>query len=296
MEMTRQIREDCAAVEAWLDKLLPPGEPLCQEVVQAMRYSLLGGGKRVRAILALEFCRLCGAETERAMPFACAVEMIHAYSLIHDDLPCMDDDDLRRGKPSCHIAFGEATALLAGDALLTSAFETAASPWAQSLLGNQICCRGIHLLSRCAGNQGMVGGQIIDLASEGHRVSWQVLEQNYKRKTGALLQAAAGLGCLAGGATQAQEQAAADFALNLGLAFQIVDDILDEVGDPALLGKPVGSDVQQHKSTYVTLFGLQAAREQAAQLAQRAKEQLAAFPGDRSFLEQLTDDLLVRQS
>ena len=296
MEMDKRMHEDCLAVENQLDRLLPAGEPLCNEVVQAMRYSLLGGGKRIRAILVLEFCRLCGGNPEWGMPFACAIEMIHAYSLIHDDLPCMDNDDMRRGKPSCHVAFGESTALLAGDALLTSAFETALSPWAQSLIGSDACCEGAHLLARCAGNQGMVGGQIIDLASEGHAVSWQVLEQNYLRKTGALLQAAAALGCIAAKGNAEQKHAALEYGKNVGLAFQIVDDILDQVGDPALLGKPVGSDVQQHKSTYVSLFGLQAAREKAAELANQAKAQLATFSGDCDFLVQLTDYLLVRQS
>jgi geranylgeranyl diphosphate synthase type II len=242
-------------------------------VSAAMRYSLEGGGKRIRPCLTLEFCRVCGSDPRAALPFAAAVEMVHTYSLIHDDLPCMDDDDLRRGKPSCHIQFGEANALLAGDGLLTLAFETLA----KAALPADRIAEACATLAAAAGHRGIIGGQTMDLENEGRAVSLETLRQTDARKTGALIRAACLLGCIAAGASPSQRETAADYANGLGMAFQIVDDILDVTGDTATLGKPAGSDETQHKSTYVTLCGLDGAKRDARAFTDAAVKALDAF-------------------
>lgn len=223
------------------------------------------------------------------MSLACAVEMVHAYSLIHDDLPCMDNDDFRRGKPSCHKAFGEANALLAGDGLLTLAFETAAS----AKLPESARLEAVRILSQAAGVAGMIGGQVIDLESEGRQISTELLDTLYALKTGALLRAAAALGCIAGNAPQAIHSAAEAYATAYGLAFQITDDILDVVGDAEKLGKPVGSDGENRKTTYVTLFGIDGARQRAAEQIQRAMRSVEQLP-DNGFLLWLAELVLTR--
>ena len=249
-------------------------------VVDAMRHSLLDAGKRLRAAMVLEFGRLTHASREGAMALACAIEMIHAYSLIHDDLPCMDDDDFRRGKPSCHKAFGEANALLAGDGLLTLAFETAAD----APLSDAQRVEAVRTLAKAAGVCGMLGGQVIDLGCEGKPVDLETLNTLYALKTGALLRASARLGCLAGNAGEALLETADRYARACGLAFQITDDILDVAGDAEKLGKPTGSDEENHKTTYVTLLGLSGARERARELIGEAGECVAAIPGNEFLL------------
>lgn len=249
-------------------------------VVDAMRHSLLDAGKRLRAAMVLEFGRLTHASREGAMALACAIEMVHAYSLIHDDLPCMDDDDFRRGKPSCHRAFGEANALLAGDGLLTLAFETAAD----APLSDAQRVEAVRTLSRAAGVRGMLGGQVIDLSCEGKPVDLETLNTLYALKTGALLRASARLGCLAGDAGEELLETADRYAQACGLAFQITDDILDVAGDAEKLGKPTGSDEENHKTTYVTLLGLSGARERARELIGEARERVAAIPGNEFLL------------
>ena len=260
-----------------------------KQTAEAMAYSLEAGGKRLRPMLALEFCRLAGGEPEKAMPFACAVEMIHTYSLIHDDLPCMDNDDMRRGKPSCHKAFGEATALLAGDALLTKAFEMLS----KAELPPERIVKAAAILSRCAGIDGMIGGQAVDLLNEAQAPDFDTLELTCRLKTAALLQAACLLGTAAAGNDQMTDKAR-EYGLNLGLAFQIVDDILDVTGDSALLGKPVGSDAENGKTTFVTLCGLEKARELAEKYSRGAVEVLAQIPGSED-LSRLTEQLLLRK-
>lgn len=260
-----------------------------KQTAEAMAYSLEAGGKRLRPMLALEFCRLAGGEPEKAMPFACAVEMIHTYSLIHDDLPCMDNDDMRRGKPSCHKAFGEATALLAGDALLTKAFEMLS----KAELPPERIVKAAAILSRCAGIDGMIGGQAVDLLNEAQAPDFDILELTCRLKTAALLQAACLLGTAAAGNDQMADKAR-EYGLNLGLAFQIVDDILDVTGDSALLGKPVGSDAENGKTTFVTLCGLEKARELAEKYSRGAVEVLAQIPGSED-LSRLTEQLLLRK-
>lgn len=264
-----------------------------QDVVDAMRYSLLSGGKRIRGILLLEFCRMCGGKIDDALPFACAVEMLHAYSLIHDDLPCMDDDDMRRGQPSCHIRYGEATALLAGDALLTYSFEIMlAKPDA---VPPEYALRAAGILARAAGYHGMVGGQVIDLASEGKQTDEQTLSFIHSMKTAALIRAASTMGCVIAGADEDKVQAADRFSEKIGLSFQIVDDILDITGTSEELGKNVGSDVQNSKTTFATLYGVQRASELACELSSAAKQHLSCFEYSDDFIYRFTDKLTDRR-
>lgn len=265
-----------------------------QDIVRdAMLYSLQNGGKRVRPMLTLAFCNVCGGNAQAALPFACAVEMIHTYSLIHDDLPCMDDDDLRRGKPSCHKQFGEANALLAGDGLLTLAFETVTK--AENIAPADIV-RAVRVLSRLAGYGGMIGGQVIDLLSEEKSVDYDTLHRIDKLKTGALIKAAALLGCIAAGvADETILHAAETYAENIGFAFQIVDDILDVTADTETLGKPVGSDEKNEKSTFVKLLGLPKCRQLANDLTAQAISALKAMPGDTAFLSDFARKLAVRE-
>ena len=271
--------------------LLPKDEN--SAVCSAMRYSISVGGKRIRPVLLLESCRLCGGAIESALPFACALEMIHTYSLIHDDLPCMDNDDLRRGKPSCHKQFGEATALLAGDALLTHAFAVCAeSPFAKEHPDRAL--QAVGLLSSLAGTAGMIGGQEIDLASEGKQIPLERLREMDAKKTGALIRAACEIGAVLAGGSDAQKTSLAAYAENLGQAFQIVDDILDVEGDTATLGKPVGSDEASEKSTYVSLLGLERSKTTAAALTAQAVDSLSLFGADAAFLRDLAEQLCKR--
>ena len=258
----------------------------CREgvLVDAMRYSLEAGGKRVRPRLVLEFARLCGGSEEAALPFACAVEMIHTYSLIHDDLPCMDDDDLRRGKPSNHKVYGEDIALLAGDALLTLAFETLADDKTAELAGDRACRLAAKTLARYAGAVGMVGGQVIDLKSENTNAPLEVLREMDEKKTACLIQAACELGCIAANAGADKRRAAALYGESIGVAFQIQDDILDQTSSDEELGKPVGSDNENSKSTYVSLLGIEKCRALVDELTNQAIEALSAFDADTEAL------------
>ena len=267
--------------------------PTADDVVsQAMRYSVENGGKRIRPALLLEFCRVCGGDYKKAMPFACALEMIHTYSLIHDDLPCMDNDDFRRGKPSCHIAFGEEYALLAGDALLTLAFETAM----KSNLSAEITVKAAKELAKAAGVMGMVGGQVLDLQNEGKKVGVSDLQKTDELKTGELIRAACVLGCVCAGADDKKIAAAEKYAHDIGIAFQIVDDILDVTSDEETLGKPIGSDEENQKSTYVSLLGIEKSRKTAEELTLNAQKALDAFDGDVSSLKDFTEKLKNRKN
>ncbi|MGX8701437.1 polyprenyl synthetase family protein [Caproiciproducens sp.] len=282
-------------IDAKLAQYLPEEEIIQADLIRAMRYSLLGEGKRIRPILVLEFCRLCGGEEEAALPFACAVEMIHTYSLIHDDLPCMDDDDMRRGRPSNHKVFGEDIALLAGDALLTMAFEAMLSGEAVRLAGPERAAKAAGYLARAAGAHGMVGGQVIDLTSEGRAVSLETLKKMDENKTGALILASAQMGCVLAGAGGERLRAAESYARAIGLAFQIVDDILDVTGDTRTLGKPAGSDSENNKSTYVSLLGLEDASKTVDVLTAKAVEALGCFGGEAEYLTEFAKKLAVRK-
>ncbi|MBM6926313.1 polyprenyl synthetase family protein [Pseudoflavonifractor phocaeensis] len=280
------------AIEGWLrscfDRRVPRGD-----LYDAMYYSLLAGGKRIRPVLLMEACRMCGGDPAAAYPFAGAIEMIHTYSLIHDDLPCMDDDDLRRGRPTNHKVYGEATAVLAGDALLTAAFEWMLDPTVE--LPPQRVLEAAGLLARAAGAQGMVGGQVLDMAGEGHALGLSEVEELQRLKTGALIQAAVEMGCVLAGGSQEQRQALCRFAARLGLAFQIQDDILDVVGDQATLGKPVGSDAKREKNTFVTLKGLEECRRLVDKLTAEAVEALSLFGPEGEDLCWLAQSLAGRE-
>lgn len=280
--MVEQALQDCFAAR----------EPM-SNLYDSMLYSLLAGGKRVRPVLVLEVCRMCGGDPALALPFACAVEMIHTYSLIHDDLPCMDDDDLRRGKPTNHKIYGEATAVLAGDGLLTAAFETALA--AGDRLPPDRVVAAAACLANAAGARGMVGGQALDMAAEGRAVTRWDVEQLQKLKTGALLSAAAEMGCIVAGGGEAARKAVARYARKLGLAFQVRDDMLDVEGDQDTLGKPIGSDQANEKTTFVSLLGMDECRDLVAKLTDEAVEALEGFE-DAGFLSWLARALAGRES
>ncbi|MCI8590613.1 MAG: polyprenyl synthetase family protein [Clostridiales bacterium] len=255
----------------------------------AMRYSLEAGGKRVRPFLTLEFCRLFGGQKQTALPYACAVEMIHTYSLIHDDLPCMDNDDLRRGRPTNHIVFGEGVAMLAGDALLTHAFSIISSSGAPGI------AQAVQLAAECAGPFGMIGGQQMDLIGETKAYSLDTLLKTYYLKTGKLIACACLLGVLAAGFSKdsAPYQAAEQYAFCIGTAFQVIDDILDQYGDEKQIGKTIGSDLQQSKSTFLTLMSQNEAFDYAKDLTEQAKATLVSFE-QNEVLCAFADSLLHR--
>ncbi len=277
-------------LDSRLDILLSENGQLYDEVVRACRYSVLNGGKRIRPILLLEFYKLCGGEDDCAYNFACALEMIHSYSLVHDDLPCMDDDDMRRGKPSCHKQFGESTALLCGDSLLTEAFAVASKTLG---ISPDLVVRAITHLASSAGVSGMIGGQVIDMCDNTESDD-DVLFEMYRLKTGALLKTACAIGSILAGADDEKIAAAEKFGEKLGVAFQIIDDILDFQGDSKTLGKPTGSDEKNNKDTIAVRLGLEYCRELAKKYTDEAYECLECFEGDTTTLKQMAAFLLER--
>ncbi|MGB7919450.1 MAG: polyprenyl synthetase family protein [Desulfobacterales bacterium] len=258
-----------------LVRSLPPAAS--SRIGDAMRYSVMAGGKRLRPVLCLAAAEAVGGRSEDALIAAVALELIHTYSLIHDDLPAMDDDVLRRGKPTCHVAFDEATAILTGDALLTLAFQLLASPEDTAGVPADRRLQVIHAVAAAAGNDGMIGGQMADIAAEGSRIALSRLEQLHLMKTGALIDAAITTGAILGGGTSEQIRHLHKYARNIGLAFQIIDDILNVEGDPALLGKAVGTDKEKKKSTYPALLGLEESRKRAAERVKEALQALEYF-------------------
>ena len=293
MEYGEKLAYYADLVQQGLEKWLPEKTGELKQIFDAARYSALAPGKRLRPALLLEFYTLCGGQAEDALPFACGLEMIHDYSLIHDDLPCMDDDDLRRGRPSNHKAYGEAMALLAGDALLTRAFEVMLSqrcprvPPAQAM-------KAASIIASCAGMEGMIGGQVMDLAFEETKPQAEQLEEMVRLKTGRLLTAACAAGCALAGEEGETMRRARHYADSLGLAFQIQDDILDCEGDPAVFGKPVGSDQSKGKATFAAFYGLEECRRMTRELTERAVQAVAPLPGS-AFLQQLAQELVSRQ-
>ncbi len=273
-------------MKQWYDRY---GDQPQKKLYDSMSYSLFAGGKRLRPILTFEFCRACGADWKKAAPFAAAVEMIHTYSLIHDDLPCMDNDDYRRGRLTNHKVFGETIAVLAGDALLTDAFAVAAS----ARLNGDAMADAIGVLSECAGSAGMVGGQVLDIMSEERTLTEQEVLDIQTRKTGALISAACALGVLAAGGTEEQYDAACQFAAGLGLAFQIRDDMLDVIGSQEEMGKGVGTD--ENKNTFVRLFGLEQCEELVSTYTKFALEALRIFD-DTQYLYALAKSLTQRRN
>jgi len=273
MTFAEQLIADQKRIEAWfgeyLDHLWPFGN-----LVESMGYSLLSGGKRIRPILTLAACRFCGGEVERALSFACGLEMVHTYSLIHDDLPCMDDDDFRRGRPTNHRVYGQATAVLAGDALLTSAFEVLAK--APGMSAEQIVA-AVRCLSEAAGAGGMVAGQVLDMEETGRVGTFEQIQTIEALKTGKLIVAAVQLGCIAANVEGERMQALTSYAEKIGLAFQIQDDVLDFDGDETELGKPVGSDAANGKATFVSLKDVSACREMVKALTEQAMEDIKIY-------------------
>ena len=279
MDFTAQTEAYRRAVEEYLQQCFAERDVPYRTLTDAMRYSLLAGGKRIRPILTLEFCRICGGDAEKALPIACGVEMLHTYSLIHDDLPCMDNDDLRRGKPTNHRVYGECTATLAGDALQAAAFA--------SVLGAELSeaarAKAAAFLADAAGPGGICGGQQIDMEWEGKALSEAELMEIHSRKTAALLRGACLMGVAAASGTEEQERAAAEYAEEIGLAFQIRDDVLDVIGDEKLIGKPVGSDEREEKRTFVALYGVEKCMELVRLHTERAKAALAEFSEEAEF-------------
>ena len=287
-----KLSEYVAIIESALKKYSLKGKlGLQATVADAMDYSLEAGGKRIRPVLVMEFCRLCGGDVNNAAAPAAALEMIHTFSLIHDDLPCMDDDDMRRGKPSCHKKFGEACAVLAGDALAIRPFQIIAE---DDALDSDTKVKLIAELSCSSGAEGMIGGQVIDMENEDRdNVDEENLREMYALKTGRLIKTACLMGCIAAKADEKKIKIAEEYAHCLGLAFQIIDDILDVTADEQKLGKPTGSDAQENKTTFVTLFGIDGARKEARELTEKALDILDSFE-DSGFLKGLTEYLLVR--
>ena len=282
-------------VEAALDHYLPAPDAPPPTLSEAMRYSVFAGGKRVRSILLLAAADAVGGDSEAVLPAACAMEFVHTYSLIHDDLPAMDDDDYRRGQLTSHKVFGEAVAILAGDALLTYAFEMMTCPALTARFAPTVLLEATHCLGRAAGFAGMVGGQVVDMGSEGRQVPLDVLEYIHHHKTAALIGAAVTIGGLLGGGLAAQVDALKRYGQTIGLAFQIADDVLDVEGDSAALGKQVGQDVQHGKATYPALLGLEASRQHAAALLNEALAAIMDFDDGADRLRQLARFIVNRR-
>ncbi len=293
-EMRRRSAEYRKRVDVALDRCLPPAEEPPQRLHAAMRYAVLGAGKRVRAILAYASAEAVGGASRGLDVPACAVELIHAYSLVHDDLPAMDDDELRRGRPTCHRAFDEATALLAGDALQSLAFEVLSSDPDLTVTAERRC-RMLGLLGRAAGSRGMAGGQAIDLGAVGGSLSLDELEQMHLCKTGALIRASVLLGALCASADDASVAKLDEYARCVGLAFQIQDDVLDVEGDTALLGKAVGADSALGKPTYPSILGVSESRRRAAALHDRALDCIADLGSCADTLRMLSEYVVTRR-
>ncbi len=279
-------------IDAELEKYFHFEDMPMSGLAEAMRYSLLAGGKRIRPLLVLEFCRVCGGDVKKALPLACAVEMLHTYSLIHDDLPCMDNDDLRRGRPTNHKVYGECTAVLAGDTLQAEAFGTIL----RSDFSASVRARAAEILADAVGLDGMCGGQFMDMQGEGRSLSAAELDEINSRKTGALIIAACRMGVAAAGGTEAQLEAAALYGAAIGLAFQIRDDMLDVISTDKELGKNTGSDAQEEKNTYMVLLGRQACEDMVNKLTAGAKDALEGHFEDTGFLCSLADTLADRKN
>ncbi len=283
-EINIRIEENAQLVEDALSAYLSIDDDKYPVLFEAMRYGVLGGGKRVRPFLALEFCRLFGGEDKAVMPGACALECIHSYSLVHDDLPCMDNDELRRGKPTNHVKFGEANALLCGDSLLTYAFDIASN---NDELSCENVLRSVKLLTAMSGPMGMVGGQQIDLLSEDKEIDFETLLYLHSKKTGCLIKCAALLGCIAANIADDDQRYldAQKYAEGIGLAFQIIDDILDRSGDVNVLGKPIGSDEDQNKTTFLSFMSIDEAYDYAKKLTADAIAAVEKYEGSQILVD-----------
>jgi len=294
MEFNNSLKIKSDYIEDLLKKYMPKEDGYQSTIMEAMNYSLKAGGKRLRPILTLEACKVVGGNEEDAIPFAMAIEMIHTYSLIHDDLPALDNDDLRRGKPTNHKVYGEAMAILAGDGLLNYAYEV--------MLSNSLnkenpenYIKAINEISKSAGIYGMIGGQVVDVESENTAIPKEKLDYIHLNKTGAIIIGCMRAGAIIGNASYDELEKITKYAKNIGLSFQIVDDILDIIGDQAKLGKNIGSDIENNKSTYPSLIGIEQSREIAIKLIDEAKENIKKLNGDSSFLEGLANYIIDRE-
>ena len=297
MDLKKYLKERCRLVDEALEQFLPPADELPDSLHKSMRYSVFAGGKRVRPILLLAACEAVGGEIGPAMPAACAMEMIHTYSLIHDDLPAMDNDDFRRGNPTNHKVFGEAIAILAGDALLTEAFILLSDPGHWGKTGSTRLLPVIHEIARSAGSHGMVGGQVVDMESEGKRdVDLAIVQYIHTHKTGALLKASVKAGALLGGADDAGLAAMTRYGEAVGLAFQIADDILDIEGTTEEIGKDAGSDEARGKATYPAVMGIAEAKRRAGELVEMALDALSGFDEKADPLREIARYIVYRKS
>ncbi len=290
------LKERIRLVDSALDRYLPGAETLPTRLHEAIRYSVFAGGKRIRPILMLAACEAVGGEIKNVLPAACAIEMVHSYSLIHDDLPAMDDDDLRRGNPTNHKVYGEATAILAGDGLLTEAFILLSNKDVWGDVSAEESREAINIIARSSGSRGMVGGQVVDMEAEKAPVDLPTLEYIHTHKTGALILAAVDVGALLGGASLEQRRALCRYGEAAGLAFQVADDVLDIVADQSQLGKDVGSDQQRGKATYPALLGLAGARQHADELRDRALAALDIFSASAQPLREIANYIIDRSS
>ncbi len=288
--MKKELSERIKVIDQSLDLYLPEYQNPQSVIYRAMRYSVFAGGKRLRPMLMWESAKLFDKDWDCVKEFACALEMIHTYSLIHDDLPAMDNDDMRRGMPTNHIKFGEDIAILAGDALLNKAFETAVNS------ENENVPEALKILAKSGGTEGMIGGQVVDLGSEGKDIKLDELQYIHSLKTGALIRCACTVGAVLAGADKISVDAIDEYAKNLGIAFQIRDDILDVTGNTDILGKPVGSDEESDKNTYVKLCGIEKSEELVKEYSQKAKNALSLFSNKADFLLKLTDFLIDRNN
>ena len=288
------FRRKVALVEEWLDRLLPSSEAVPSEIHKAMRYSVFAGGKRLRPIMAIATGEIFGSQEHELLPPACALEMIHTYSLIHDDLPSMDNDTLRRGRATCHVVFGEAMAILAGDALLTQAFRTLAD---HGSADQAIRVRVISEVAQSAGTIGaLIGGQVLDIQSEGKAIDEAQLEQIHCAKTGALIRCAVRMGAIIGRASERELAQLTEYGQKAGLAFQVADDLLDATASSAELGKTAGKDVAEQKATYTALYGIDGARARAAELCHDAIEAAKRSGRETAVLEEMARFIVERRS
>jgi len=297
MDLKAYLKEQCARIDTALDKYLPKESELPHSLHKSMRYSVFAGGKRVRPILMLAACQAVGGDTDAAVPAACAMEMIHTYSLIHDDLPAMDDDDFRRGNPTNHKVFGEAIAILAGDGLLTEAFKLMSDPRFAASVPPAGRLAVIHQIATCAGSYGMVGGQVVDMESEGRKdIDLPTVQYIHTHKTGALIKAAVVAGAILGGADEKKLAAITRYGEAAGLAFQIADDILDIEGTTEEIGKDAGSDEARGKATYPAVIGLAAAKLEAQAMMDEAFKALEIFGNEADPLREIAAYIVKRKN
>ncbi|MBI1921795.1 MAG: polyprenyl synthetase family protein [Geobacter sp.] len=297
MDLKQYLNDKCKLVDEALDRYLPRETDLPESLHKSMRYSVFAGGKRVRPALMLAACEAVGGDISRAVPAACAMEMIHTYSLIHDDLPAMDDDDFRRGRPTNHKVFGDAIAILAGDALLTEAFILMSNPEYVAKVGTASASAVVQEIARCAGSRGMVGGQVVDMESEGKPdIDFATVEYIHTHKTGALIKASVKAGAILGGADQAGVEALTRYGEAVGLAFQIADDILDIEGTTEQIGKDAGSDQARGKATYPAVIGIHQSKERAQELVDLALDSIKGFGPEADPLREIAKYIVSRKT